>query len=61
LTEAHQGDLRAALVDSAVELIGERGLRGFSMAEASRRLGVAVSAPCRPVPPWRGHHHQRSM
>jgi AcrR family transcriptional regulator len=41
----HHGDLRAALVDTAVELIGERGVRGFSMAEASRRLGVAVSAP----------------
>ena len=26
-------------------MIGERGVRGFSMAEASRRLGVAVSAP----------------
>ena len=41
----HHGDLRAALIDTAVELIGERGLRSFSMAEASRRLGVAVSAP----------------
>ena len=41
----HHGDLRAALIDTAVELIGERGVRGFSMAEASRRLGVAVSAP----------------
>jgi AcrR family transcriptional regulator len=41
----HHGDLRAALVEVAVELIGEGGVRGFSMAEASRRLGVAVSAP----------------
>jgi AcrR family transcriptional regulator len=41
----HHGDLRAALIDTAVELIGERGVRGFSLAEASRRLGVAVSAP----------------
>lgn len=41
----HHGDLRAALVDTAVELISERGVRNFSMAEASRRLGVAVSAP----------------
>jgi AcrR family transcriptional regulator len=41
----HHGDLRAALIDTAIELIGERGVRGFSMAEASRRLGVAVSAP----------------
>jgi hypothetical protein len=42
----HHGDLRAALIDTAVDLIGERGVRHFSLAEASRRLGVAVSAPC---------------
>jgi AcrR family transcriptional regulator len=41
----HHGDLRGALIDTAVELIGERGVREFSLAEASRRLGVAVSAP----------------
>ena len=41
----HHGDLRAALIDTAVDLIGERGVRHFSLAEASRRLGVAVSAP----------------
>jgi AcrR family transcriptional regulator len=41
----HHGDLRAALVDTAIELIGEHGVRGFSLAEASRRLGVAPSAP----------------
>jgi AcrR family transcriptional regulator len=41
----HHGDLRAALVDTAIEIIGERGVQGFSLAEASRRLGVAASAP----------------
>ena len=41
----HHGDLRAALIEVAIELIGEGGVGGFSMAEASRRLGVAVSAP----------------
>ena len=41
----HHGDLRAALIDTAAELIAERGMRGFSLAETSRRLGVAVSAP----------------
>jgi AcrR family transcriptional regulator len=41
----HHGDLRAALIDTAVEIIAERGVRNFSLAEASRRLGVAVSAP----------------
>ena len=41
----HHGDLRAALIETAAELIAERGIRGFSLAETSRRLGVAVSAP----------------
>lgn len=41
----HHGDLRDALIDTAVKLIAERGVREFSVAEASRRLGVAVSAP----------------
>ncbi|MET7394283.1 TetR/AcrR family transcriptional regulator [Dactylosporangium sp. NPDC005572] len=41
----HHGDLRAALIDAAVELIAERGIRGFSVAEASRRLGVSSAAP----------------
>jgi AcrR family transcriptional regulator len=41
----HHGDLRAALIETTVELIGERGVRDFSLAEASRRLGVAASAP----------------
>jgi AcrR family transcriptional regulator len=43
----HHGDLKAALVDAAVQLIAERGVRGFSMAELSRRLGVTVGAPYR--------------
>lgn len=41
----HHGDLRSALIETAIELIAERGLRDFSLAEASRRLGVAASAP----------------
>jgi len=43
----HHGDLPDALVETAITLIGERGTAGFSMAEASRRLGVAPSAPYR--------------
>ena len=43
----HHGDLREALIETAIEVLGERGARAFSMAEASRRLGVAVSAPYR--------------
>jgi AcrR family transcriptional regulator len=41
----HHGDLRTALIDTAVQLIEDRGVRSFSLAEASRRLGVTVSAP----------------
>jgi AcrR family transcriptional regulator len=43
----HHGDLRAALVDAAIDLIAERGVRGFSLAEASRRVGVSAAAPYR--------------
>jgi AcrR family transcriptional regulator len=43
----HHGDLREALIDTAVELIAERGVHGFSLSEASRRLGVTSAAPYR--------------
>ena len=43
----HHGGLPDALVETAIALIGEHGTAAFSMAEASRRLGVAVSAPYR--------------
>ena len=43
----HHGDLRAALVDAAIVLIAERGVHGFSLAEASRRVGVTTAAPYR--------------
>ena len=45
----HHGDLRQALIETAIEMLGERGAEAFSMAEASRRLGVAASAPYRHV------------
>ena len=43
----HHGDLRSALVDAAISVIAERGVRGFSLAEATRRLGVTTAAPYR--------------
>jgi AcrR family transcriptional regulator len=43
----HHGSLRAALIETALALIAERGPQGFSLAEASRRAGVSVSAPYR--------------
>lgn len=46
----HHGHLKSALVDAAIALIEERGVRSFSLAEVSRRLGVSVSAPYRHFP-----------
>ena len=43
----HHGDLPTALIDTAIELINEKGVASFSLAEASRRLGVTVAAPYR--------------
>lgn len=43
----HHGDLRSALIDVAIDVIAERGVRGFSLAETSRRLGVTTAAPYR--------------
>jgi AcrR family transcriptional regulator len=43
----HHGDLKDALIDAAIGLIAERGVRSFSLAEVSRRLGVTVAAPYR--------------
>ena len=43
----HHGELRTGLIDAALELIAERGVDGFSLAEAARRLGVSSAAPYR--------------
>ncbi|MEG8278736.1 TetR/AcrR family transcriptional regulator [Streptomyces sp. AHA2] len=44
-TGTHHGDLRNALEQAALALVGERGPHGFTLAEACRRAGVSVSAP----------------
>ncbi|MGW5655017.1 TetR/AcrR family transcriptional regulator [Streptomyces humi] len=41
----HHGDLRNSLLRASLELVGERGPHGFTLAEASRRAGVSVTAP----------------
>jgi AcrR family transcriptional regulator len=41
----HHGDLRAALLEAAEDVIAERGVEGFSLREAARRAGVSPSAP----------------
>src|SRR4051795_2187601 len=43
----HHGDLRAALVTAALELVAEKGVPGLSVAEAARRAGVSSAAPYR--------------
>ncbi|WP_305784369.1 TetR/AcrR family transcriptional regulator [Symbioplanes lichenis] len=43
----HHGDLRNALLVATIELVRERGARGFSVSEAARRAGVSITAPYR--------------
>jgi AcrR family transcriptional regulator len=43
----HHGNLREALIRATLDLIGERGLSGFSFAEAARAAGVSSAAPYR--------------
>ncbi|MGW5035901.1 TetR/AcrR family transcriptional regulator [Streptomyces nigra] len=41
----HHGDLRNALEQATLALVGEKGPHGFTLAEACRRAGVSVAAP----------------
>ena len=41
----HHGDLKRALIDATLQLVRSVGSRGFTLNEASRRAGVAKSAP----------------
>lgn len=43
----HHGNLREALIDAALELIGNKGPAGFTIAEAARLAGVSPAAPYR--------------
>ncbi len=43
----HHGSLESALIDTALVLIEEQGVDGFSLASAARRAGVSVAAPYR--------------
>ncbi|ONH52378.1 hypothetical protein CcI49_34090 [Frankia sp. CcI49] len=43
----HHGDLRAALVQAALELVSANGVAGLSVAAAARRAGVSGAAPYR--------------
>lgn len=44
----HHGDLPRVLIESAVDVLDERGPEGFSLREVARRADVAAAAP--------GHH-----
>lgn len=46
----HHGDLRAALLRSAAELLEQQGLERLSLREAARRAGVSHNAPYRHFP-----------
>ena len=41
----HHGDLKASMIQAALDLVREKGPRGFTLNEASRTAGVSVSAP----------------
>lgn len=43
----HHGNLREALVQAALDLIGTKGPAGFTFAEAARAAGVSAAAPYR--------------
>lgn len=43
----HHGNLREALVQAALDLIGQKGPAGFTFAEAARAAGVSAAAPYR--------------
>lgn len=44
-TTYHHGDLRAALIQSADEIIAEGGIEAFSLRAAAKRAGVSPGAP----------------
>ena len=41
----HHGNLREALIDTALSLISQKGPAGFTIAEAARAAGVSPAAP----------------
>jgi len=43
----HHGNLREALIQAALDLIAEKGIAGFTFADAARSAGVSSAAPYR--------------
>ena len=46
-TAYHHGDLKRALIDKAIELIGVRGVEALTLKEVAHALGVTHAAPYR--------------
>jgi AcrR family transcriptional regulator len=46
----HHGDLRAALLEAASEILSDQGLGELSLREVARRAGVSHNAPYRHFP-----------
>lgn len=46
----HHGDLKNALIDSAVSILEKEGLQGLTLRKAAARAGVSHSAPYRHFP-----------
>lgn len=46
-TNYHHGDLRQALIEAAIALIGEQEVGSLSLREVARRVGVSHAAPYR--------------
>jgi len=43
----HHGNLKEALIEAALGLIGQKGVGGFTFADAARMAGVSPAAPYR--------------
>jgi AcrR family transcriptional regulator len=43
----HHGDLKRALTQAALDLVQEKGPKGFTLREVARRAGVSAAAPYR--------------
>jgi AcrR family transcriptional regulator len=45
MAKYHHGDLRNALIEIAIELLGEEGTHGLSLRKIAQRAGVSHNAP----------------
>lgn len=43
----HHGNLRSAIMTTAIDLVAEKGVSGFTLSEIARLLGVSAGAPYR--------------